>query len=107
MESHEGDLRAEVQDARQVELIQTDFRKTQLDGPTMLLLDFAVKLTLRPTEMHPDNIATLRSAGFTDETILAAVQTIAYFNYANRVMDALGIEPEPEMRFMRRPLPKR
>ena len=32
---------------------------------------------------------------------LDAVQTIAYFNYANRVMDALGVEPEADMRHRR------
>jgi hypothetical protein len=25
------------------------------------------------------------------------VQVIAYFNYINRVADALGVDPEPEM----------
>jgi hypothetical protein len=33
-----------------------------------------------------------------DRDILDAVEVIAYFNYINRVADALGIEPEPEMR---------
>jgi len=34
----------------------------------------------------------------TDRDILDAVQVISYFNYINRVADALGIDPEPEMR---------
>jgi len=38
----------------------------------------------------------LRSAGATDEQIHCAVQVAAYFNYINRVVDALGVEPEPE-----------
>jgi hypothetical protein len=33
----------------------------------------------------------------TDCDILDAVQVIAYFNYINRVADALGIDPELEM----------
>lgn len=102
MEAHEADLRAEVPDAGQVKHIQDDYRHAGLDPVAMTLLDFAVKLTLRPTEMQKSDIDALRNAGFTDETVLDAVQTIAYFNYANRVMDALGIEPEPEMRHRRR-----
>ena len=101
MESHEPDLRAEVPDPGQVEQIQRDYRLARLDKPTTLLLDLAVKLTLHPKEMRREDVGVLRSAGFKDEAILDAVQTIAYFNYANRVMDALGIEPEPEMRHRR------
>lgn len=102
MEAHETDLRAEVQNSGQIELIQDDYRRAGLDPLAVTLLDFAVKLTLQPTQMEKSDIALLQQAGFTDETILDAVQTIAYFNYANRVMDALGIEPEPQMRHRRR-----
>lgn len=102
MEAHEADLRAEIPDADEVAQIQSDYRKAPLDGPTMALLDFAVKLTLHPTEMTEQDIGGLRAEGFDDPTIVDAVQTIAYFNYANRVMDALGVAPEPEMRHARR-----
>lgn len=102
MESHEPDLRAEVHDDGQVRRIQDDHRSSDLPPSTVALLDFATKLTLRPKEMSEQDIAGLRSAGFADETILDAVQTIGYFNYANRVMDAVGIQPEPDMRHCRR-----
>lgn len=101
MEAHEADLRAEIPDSDQIAQIQGDYRKAALDGPTEALLDFAVKLTLHPTQMTEQDIAGLRAAGFDDPTIVDAVQTIAYFNYANRVMDALGVAPEPEMRHAR------
>jgi len=42
-------------------------------------------------------VETLRKHGLTDRDILDAVQVISYFNYINRVADALGIDPEPEM----------
>jgi uncharacterized peroxidase-related enzyme len=102
MEAHETDLRAEVHDAGQVAQVQADYRGAALDAATMTLLDFAVKLTLHPTQMRREDVDALRAAGCGDETVVDAVQTIAYFNYANRVMDALGVEPEPEMRHTRR-----
>ena len=34
--------------------------------------------------------------GLDDDAISSAVQVVAYFNYVNRVADAIGIEPEPE-----------
>ena len=37
---------------------------------------------------------TLRRHAFSDRDILDAVQVIAYFNYINRVADALGVDPE-------------
>ena len=45
------------------------------------------------------DIESLRQIGLADEDIVDAVQLIGYFNYSNRVMDALGIRPEPEMRY--------
>ena len=38
--------------------------------------------------------AQLRQHGFDDRSIHDTVQIIGYFNYINRVADALGVEPE-------------
>ena len=47
--------------------------------------------------LRAQHLETLRLHGLSDRDILDAVQVIAYFNYINRVADALGIDPEPEM----------
>lgn len=47
------------------------------------------------TETH---LAPLREAGFEDDAILIAVQVIGYFNYINRVADALHVDLEPSMK---------
>ena len=99
MESHEADLRAEIQDDAKVLAIQEDYRQVDFDPPTKGLLDFAVKLTLNPGQMRAVDVEALREVGFADEDILEAVQLIGYFNYINRVLDGLGAEPEPNMRF--------
>jgi alkylhydroperoxidase family enzyme len=46
--------------------------------------------------MEAVDLERLRAAGLADRAILDAVQVIAYFNYINRVADALGVDPEPE-----------
>lgn len=79
--------------------IQDDYRQASLGPATLALLDFAVKVTTRPREMSRSDIKMLRETGFSDEDILDAAQTVGYFNYINRVMDALGIAPEPGMRY--------
>ena len=38
-------------------------------------------------------------AGFTDEQLVDAVHCVGYFNFINRVLDGLGVDPEPAMRY--------
>lgn len=53
--------------------------------------------------MTETDVHTLRTAGFSDEAILDAVQVVGYFNYINRVADALGVEPETWVRAWEEP----
>ena len=59
---------------------------------------YAEKLTLYPTETGKADIEVLRAAGLDDRAIHDATQVIAYFNYINRVADALGVEREAFVR---------
>ena len=54
-------------------------------------------MTRQPAALRRQDLETLRKHGLTDRDVLDAVQVVAYFNYINRVADALGIDPEPEM----------
>ena len=45
--------------------------------------------------MTADDVAALRSAGFGDRDVLDIVQVTAYYAYANRIADGLGITIEP------------
>jgi uncharacterized protein YciW len=56
-----------------------------------------VQVTRAPAAIRRRDVETLRKHGLTDRDILDAVQVISYFNYINRIADALGIDPEPEM----------
>ncbi len=68
-----------------------------LDDRQRALLAYAVKLTRRPEQCSREDVDALRTAGATDAEIHATVQAAAYFNYINRVADALGVDFEPEM----------
>ena len=74
-----------------------DWRTAALTQRQAALCAYAEKLTRRPSHMSPDDLTPLRQAGLTDRDILDAVQVIGYFNYINRVADALGVDLEPEM----------
>ena len=56
---------------------------------------YARKLTLDPASCTREDVAALRAAGATDVEIHGTVQVAAFFNYINRVADALGVDPEP------------
>jgi uncharacterized peroxidase-related enzyme len=55
-----------------------------------------VKLTHEPASVEQADVNALRGHGWSDEAIHDAIQVIAYFNYINRVADAVGIEDEPD-----------
>ena len=60
------------------------------------LCEFAVKLTLEPASVDASDVQRLREHGWSDSAVHDAIQVIAYFNYINRVADAIGIEDEPD-----------
>lgn len=71
-----------------------DWRSAPLTPANKALCEYAAKLTHAPSSMTPADLETLRAHGLDDVAIHDATQVIAYFNYINRVADALGVEPE-------------
>lgn len=58
------------------------------------MLGYAVRLTLTPGAMEQGDLAPLRAAGFSDRDILDITEVVAYYAYANRMADGLGIDIE-------------
>ena len=99
MESHEKDLRAVVESDEQRAAVQADYHAAGLAAREVALLDFAVKLTKSPSGVERHDLDALRVHGCTDEQLVDAVHCISYFNFINRVLDGLGVDPEPSMRY--------
>jgi uncharacterized peroxidase-related enzyme len=75
--------------------LRRDYTQAELNEADRAMLDFAVKLTRAAYKMTPDDVARLRSTGFDDTAILQITLIAAWFNYINRVADALGVgKPE-------------
>ncbi|HUQ33954.1 MAG TPA: hypothetical protein VM095_17670 [Pyrinomonadaceae bacterium] len=55
------------------------------------MLDFVVQLTRDATRISRDDHDRLRSVGFDDRGILQITLIASWFNYINRVADALGV----------------
>jgi uncharacterized peroxidase-related enzyme len=100
MESHEKHLRSEVRGEAAALAVQDDYRGAALTAREVALLDYAVKLTKDPRGASRAVLDALRGLGYTDEAVVDAVQCIGYFNFINRVLDALGVDPEPGMRYL-------
>jgi alkylhydroperoxidase family enzyme len=55
------------------------------------MVDFVIKLTKDATKVSPTDHDQLRATGFDDQAILQITLIAAWFNYINRVADALGV----------------
>lgn len=60
------------------------------------ILDYAVKLTENPSAMNERDVEGLREVGLSDDQILEVVEIASWFNYINRVADALDVRLEPD-----------
>ena len=74
-----------------VEALKKDYKSAPITEPERVMLDYVVKLTKDATKIWKDDHDRLRSAGFDDQAILQITLIASWFNYINRVADALGV----------------
>jgi uncharacterized peroxidase-related enzyme len=77
-----------------VEALQNDYTTAPISSQDRAMLDYVVKLTRDATKVWKDDIEGLRTAGFDDRGILQITLIASWFNYINRVADALGVGRE-------------
>jgi uncharacterized peroxidase-related enzyme len=74
-----------------VNALRRDYKSAPISEQDRAMLDFAVQLTKDATKISRDDHAKLRAAGFDDKGILQITLIASWFNYINRVADALGV----------------
>ena len=89
--SHTEFLRRATADDAFAEAIRHDFRSAPITDADRAMLEYAELVTLEATAVTDEDHATLRAAGFDDRAILQITLIAAWFNYINRVADALGV----------------
>jgi uncharacterized peroxidase-related enzyme len=77
-----------------VAALKQDWRTANLDEKDRAMLTYVEKLTKDPTSIWRDDMDVLRPAGFDDTAILQITLIASFFNYINRVADALGVGRE-------------
>jgi len=74
-----------------VEAIRRDYGTAPIEERDRVMLDYVVQLTRDATRIGPADHAKLKAAGFDDRGILQITLIASWFNYINRVADALGV----------------
>jgi uncharacterized peroxidase-related enzyme len=81
-------------DTALVAALQDDYKTAPVNAQNRQMLDYVVKLTKDATQITRDDHANLRANGFDDQAILQITLIASWFNYINRVADALGVGRE-------------
>jgi uncharacterized peroxidase-related enzyme len=79
--------------AKRDDVIEQVFNDPLTAGTTArekAIVQASIDLTLRPSEVEPDQLKALRNVGLSDDEILDLIHSIAIFAWANRLMLNLG-----------------
>jgi alkylhydroperoxidase family enzyme len=60
-----------------------------------VMLEYVEQITRDATRISPEHHVKLREVGFDDRGILQITLIASWFNYINRVADALGVGRDP------------
>ncbi|MDQ3665504.1 MAG: peroxidase [Acidobacteriota bacterium] len=77
-----------------VAALEKDYKTAPISEPEKVMLDYVVQLTRDATQISPVDHERLRAVGFDDKGILQITLLASWFNYINRVADALGVGRE-------------
>ncbi|HEV8141037.1 MAG TPA: hypothetical protein VGP81_14780 [Pyrinomonadaceae bacterium] len=77
-----------------VKALQANYRTAPISDQERAMLDYVAQLTRDATQISSGDHMKLRTAGFDDRAILQITLIAAWFNYINRVADALGVGKE-------------
>ncbi len=95
VEHHRAGLARHIGDGRLAEdlarVAATEAPGDPLTPREKVLCAYARKLTLMPAKMRREDLDPLRAEGLDDAAILDLNQIVAYFAYANRTVQGLGV----------------
>ncbi len=74
-----------------VAALQRDFRTAPISEQDKVMVEYVVKLTRDATQCSRADLDKLRAVDFDDRGILQITLIASWFNYINRVADALGV----------------
>ncbi|HWQ31460.1 MAG TPA: hypothetical protein VNQ79_01145 [Blastocatellia bacterium] len=78
-------------DDSMVAALREDYTRAPVSEQDRVMLDYVAQLTRDATRLTPQDHDKLRASGFDDTAILQITLIASWFNYINRVADALGV----------------
>ena len=81
-------------DEKLVTAITSDYEHAAISAADRAMLDYVGKITKDATSIGPQDHERLRTHGLDDRAILQITLIASWFNYINRVADALGVGRE-------------
>ncbi|MCA1578745.1 MAG: peroxidase [Acidobacteria bacterium] len=78
-------------DQELVAALEEDYTSAPITEQERVMLDYVVQITRDATRISPRDHDRLRAVGFDDKGILQITLIASWFNYINRVADALGV----------------
>jgi len=77
-----------------IDALRRDHRTAPITEQERVMCDYVVKLTKDAVQCTAADLDKLRAVGFDDKGILQITLIASWFNYINRVADALGVGRE-------------
>ena len=74
-----------------VKALREDYKTAPITEDERVMCDYVVQLTKDAVKISPKYHERLRQVGFDDQAILQITLIASWFNYINRVADALGV----------------
>jgi len=78
-------------DEELVRALEENYQTAPISEQDRTMLDYVAKITRDATRVSVEDHNRLRAVGFDDRGILQITLIASWFNYINRVADALGV----------------
>ena len=94
--AHGALVRIYADDPQLADQLVANYRTADINDAHRTMLDVAVKLTERPTEVERSDLEALREAGFSEEALWDIASVTAFYNLSNRLAMFAEMRPNDE-----------
>lgn len=100
--AHGAILRIRAKNPRLADQLATNPHRAEVTERQRAMIDFAMKVALRSSEVGESDFETLRARGFDDEAIWDVAAIAAFFAMSNRLANVTAMRPNDEFYLMGR-----
>jgi uncharacterized peroxidase-related enzyme len=100
--AHGAILRVYAKNPLVADQVEANYHKADITDRQRAMLEFALKVALRSSELVEEDYAKLRTHGFSDEDIWDIGAITAFFALSNRMANLISMRPNDEFYLMGR-----